>query len=51
MVFPGCHPVDAFSPGFHILLTWNLEVGLRVGWVLTAETAPFTSDAGFGWRW
>jgi hypothetical protein len=40
-----------FSPGFHILLTKNLEVGLRVGWGLTAETAPFFSDAGFGWRW
>jgi len=40
-----------FSPGFHILLTNNLEVGLHVGWGLTAEAAPFFSDAGFGWRW
>ncbi|MFM8707802.1 MAG: transporter [Planctomycetia bacterium] len=40
-----------FSPGFHYMLTENLEVGLRVGWGVTAAAAPFFSDAGFGWRW
>lgn len=39
------------SPGFHYLLTKNLEIGLRVGWGVTSEAAPFFSDAGFGWRW
>lgn len=40
-----------FSPGTHYMLTKNLEVGLRVGWGLSDEAAPFFSDAGFGWRW
>lgn len=39
------------SPGFHIMLTRNLEMGLRVGWALAGDTAPFFSDAGLGWRW
>ena len=39
------------SPGFHVMLTRNLEMGLRVGWALASETAPFFSDAGLGWRW
>ncbi len=39
------------SPGTHILLTRNLEIGLRVGWGVTPDAAPFFSDAGFGWRW
>ena len=33
------------------MVTKNLELGVRVGWGLTAETAPFFSDAGMGWRW
>jgi len=40
-----------FSPGTHVMLTRNLEIGLRVGWGLTPEAAPFFSDAGLGWRW
>jgi hypothetical protein len=40
-----------FSPGMHYLLTRNFEIGLRLGWGVTAEAAPFFSDAGFGWRW
>jgi hypothetical protein len=39
------------SPGTHYLLTRNLEIGLRVGWGLTGEAAPFFSDAGIAWRW
>jgi hypothetical protein len=38
------------SPGTHYLLTPRLEIGVRVGWGLTADAAPFFSDAGFGWR-
>jgi len=33
------------------MLTRNLEMGLRVGWGLAADAAPFFSDAGLGWRW
>jgi hypothetical protein len=40
-----------FSPGTHLMLTRNLEVGVRVGWGLTDDAAPFFSDAGMGWRW
>ena len=40
-----------FSPGTHLMLTRNLEIGVRVGWGLTPEAAPFFSDAGLGWRW
>jgi hypothetical protein len=40
-----------FSPGTHLMLTKNLEIGVRVGWGLTPEAAPFFSDAGMGWRW
>ncbi|MFM7205796.1 MAG: transporter [Planctomycetaceae bacterium] len=39
------------SPGFHVMLTRNLEMGLRVGWGLAADAAAFFSDAGLGWRW
>jgi hypothetical protein len=39
-----------FSPGMHYLITPNLEVGLRVGWGLNNQTAPFFSNVGFGWR-
>jgi len=40
-----------FSPGAHYVIGRNLEVGLRVGWGLTAAAAPFFSDAGIAWRW
>jgi hypothetical protein len=39
-----------FSPGFHVMLTRNLELGLRVGWGIAPDAAPFFSDAGMGWR-
>lgn len=39
-----------FSPGFHVMLTRNFEMGLRVGWGLTPDAAPFFSDAGLGYR-
>lgn len=35
-----------FSPGFHYGITRRVEMGLRVGWGLTGEAAPFFSDAG-----
>jgi hypothetical protein len=35
-----------FSPGTHLSITRNVEIGLRVGWGLTPEAAPFFSDAG-----
>lgn len=35
-----------FSPGFHYGITRNVEIGLRVGWGLAGEAAPFFSDAG-----
>ena len=55
----GSYPVGApgrsgepfFSPGTHIMLTKNFELGVRVGWGLGVETAPFFYDAGCGWRW
>ncbi len=40
-----------FSPGTHVMVTRNLEVGVRVGWGLATDAAPFFSDAGLGWRW
>lgn len=35
-----------FSPGTHYVIGENVEIGLRVGWGLTNEAAPFFSDAG-----
>jgi hypothetical protein len=40
-----------FSPGTHLLITPRLEIGLRVGWGLTNDAAPFFSDAGIGWKY
>ena len=40
-----------FSPGTHYMLTPRLEVGVRVGWGLTGEAAPFFADTGFGYHW
>jgi hypothetical protein len=40
-----------FSPGTHYMLAKNVEIGLRVGWGLTDEAAPFFSDAGLAVRW
>lgn len=39
-----------FSPGIHVLLTPDLEVGLRVGWGLNDESVRFFSNFGVGWR-
>jgi hypothetical protein len=38
------------SPGGHFLITPNLEIGVRVGWGLTEQSANFFANAGFGWR-
>ncbi len=35
-----------FSPGTHYVIGENVEIGLRVGWGLTNQAAPFFSDAG-----
>jgi hypothetical protein len=39
-----------FSPGMHYLITPNLELGVRVGWGLNQQTAPFFTNVGFGLR-
>lgn len=39
-----------FSPGMHYLITPNLEVGLRLGWGLSEQSAVFFSNVGIGWR-
>jgi hypothetical protein len=38
------------SPGLHYLITPNLEVGARLGWGLSDDSAKFFSNVGFGWR-
>jgi hypothetical protein len=38
------------SPGCHYNFTPNLELGLRVGWGLTPDSANFFVNTGFGWR-
>lgn len=40
-----------FSPGGHLVLTEYAEIGLRVGWGLTREAAPFFADAGLAVRY
>jgi hypothetical protein len=39
------------SPGFHVIIADDVELGLRVGWGLTRESAPFFSDAGLAIRY
>jgi hypothetical protein len=39
------------SLGGHVLVTENLEVGLRFGWGLNATTPNFFSNVGVGWRY
>ena len=39
------------SPGTHIILRENIELGLRVGWGLTGDAANFFSDAGLALRY
>jgi len=54
-IFSDGSPVDAsrafFSPGGHVMLTPNVELGLRVGWGLTHQAAPFFSNVGIGVRY
>lgn len=40
-----------FSPGTHYIIGKNAEIGLRVGWALNGDTAPFFSDAGLALRY
>lgn len=39
-----------FSPGAHVLVTPNLELGFRVGWGLNQESPNFFVNSGLGWR-
>jgi hypothetical protein len=45
-------PIDGqfFSPGAHVLLTRDLELGIRVGWGLSDRSAAFFANTGLGWR-
>lgn len=38
------------SPGWHYNFTPDFELGLRVGWGISAEAASFFANTGFGWR-
>lgn len=40
-----------FSPGTHLVIGENAELGLRVGWGLTRDAATFFSDAGLALRY
>lgn len=39
-----------FSPGAHYLITPDLEVGIRIGWGLNAQSESFFSNVGVGYR-
>lgn len=39
-----------FSPGVHYLVTPNLEIGTRLGWGLSDDSAAFFTNTGLGWR-
>lgn len=39
------------SFGGHVLLTKDVEIGVRVGWGLNDSSPNFFSNAGVGWRW
>ncbi|SFH80594.1 transporter [Planctomicrobium piriforme] len=39
-----------FSPGIHYLISSNIEIGCRVGWGLTNDSANFFSNVGLGVR-
>jgi len=43
--------VQYASCGGHVLVTENLELGLRVGWGLNSTTPGFFSNVGVGWRY
>ncbi len=38
------------SPGGRYLFTPNFELGLRIGWGITADAANFFANTGFAWR-
>lgn len=38
------------SPGVHVLLTPDVEVGVRVGWGLNDQSSRFFANTGIGWR-
>jgi hypothetical protein len=40
-----------FSPGTHLVIGDNAELGWRVGWGLTRDAANFFSDAGLAFRY
>ena len=42
--------VHYFSPGVHYLVTSNFEVGVRMGWGLSGDSANFFNNFGIGWR-
>lgn len=42
--------VEYFSPGIHYLVTPDLEIGVRVGWGLTDQSAKFFCNSGLGLR-
>lgn len=39
-----------FSSGVHVLLSSNLELGLRLGWGLNEQAPAFFSNVGIGYR-
>jgi hypothetical protein len=39
------------SFGGHVLVTENMELGLRVGWGLNKSSPSFFSNVGVGWRY
>lgn len=43
--------VQYASFGGHVLVTENLELGLRVGWGLNDTSPDFFSNVGMGWRY
>lgn len=42
--------IEYVSPGLHYLVTPDLEIGFRVGWGLTDQSAKFFCNSGLGLR-
>ena len=40
-----------FSPGTHLVIGDNAEIGWRFGWGLTRDAASFFTDAGLAFRY
>lgn len=38
------------GPGTHLMLTSSMEIGCRMGWGLTRDSAGYYFDTGMGWR-